>query len=180
MKTKKKISIGILISLILVSSSVFAFGIGCAYHQNRPLEIVAEGSKEINFNLQNMPGPEDVLARPNIIQGSEILQLASDEDIFVPVGGSVDVKATVTLPPGTKVGDVFPVEISFTTVTEGETGEFGFGSSVSRKFDVIATTETGELKEEMPITLILTIIIAAIIIIAIIIYIIVKKRKQKQ
>ena len=79
-----------------------------------------------------MAGNENITTRPNIIKGSEIMELTDPNDIFVPVGGSIDVKVKVNIPSDAKIGDIYPIEVEFTTVTETESGAFGLGAGVGR------------------------------------------------
>ncbi len=182
MKTNKTyIETGILIVfIILLTSYVSAFGIGCAYYREHPLEISPGETKDIIFNLQNMPGPEDITARGSITKGSEILELIDSGDIFIPVRGSIDVKARVSIPVDAKIGDIYPIEITFTAVTESETGTFGFGSSVGRGFDVIVVPtaeERARLAEQKPITSWIIYLIIGIAILIILVIWFIKKRK---
>lgn len=172
-----------LLTIILLTSFVSAFGVGAAYYKENPLKISAGESIEIKFNLQNGPGPEDILARPNIAQGSEILELIDSKDILVPVGASIDVIAKITIPDDAEVGKVYPIEVSFTTITEKDSGEFGFGGSVGRNFDVIIIlSEEEKVKSELQtqtISYIPYYIISIIILIVIIWFILKKKSKKK-
>lgn len=179
MKIKKPcIKTGIFVLLIMLFSVyVSAFGVGSAYYEDSPLRISPGETKEIIFNLQNMPGPEDIIARPSIAQGSEIMKISS-EDILVPVGGSVNVKAEVSIPSNAKIGKIYPVTISFTTVTKSESGTFGLGSSIGRNFNVIVgeATKISESKK----TFLWAYFIVGIILILIIFSLILKKRKSKK
>lgn len=177
---------GILIALIfLLSSYVSAFGIGSAYHKDHPLELSPGQTTDITFNLQNMAGSESISAKATIEKGSEIMSLVEASDIYVvPIGGSIDVTARVTIPSSAKAGDVYPVAISFTTVTKSESGAFGFGSSVGRTFDVIVASpkEEASLSEEKPSISWSTYIIAGIVVVILIavilvIWFILKRKK---
>ncbi len=170
-----KFEFSLILSIMLLSAYISAFGIGSAYYEDSPLRISPGETKEIIFNLQNMPGPEDITVKPIISQGSEIIKISS-EDIFVPVGGSIDIKANVSIPNNAKIGDIYPVTISFTTVTKSESGTFGFGSSIGRNFNVIVEEETA-IAESKKTWAYLT---AGIILISIIISLIIKKRKNKK
>lgn len=176
-------SLILIMSIISGSSFVSAFGIGSAYYKENPLEISAGETKEIIFNLQNGPGPEDITARASITKGSEIMTIDSN-DIFVPVGGSVDVKASVNIPIDAKIGDIYPVEIAFITVTKAGAGTFGFGSSVERSFNVVivpTAEERARLAEQKPISSwIIYLIIGIVIIILIILAILFRLKKKKR
>lgn len=186
---KKPLRTGIfLVLLLFICTFVSAFGVGSAYHKDNPLKLSAGESVEVNFNLQNMAEPEDINFQVSIIKGSELIGIINpQESYFLPVGGSVDVKAKVTLPIDAKVGDVYPVEITFTTITEGESGTFGFGSSVGRSFDVIVVPKVVEKKEEIPevskekgVKLTPYLIGVGILILILIIFLIIKYVKKKK
>src|SRR4030042_59306 len=134
-KIYQQISITLIV-IILFSSFVSAFGVGAAYYKENPLKISAGETKEIIFNLKNGPGPEDIIASSSITQGSGILELIDSENVLVPVGGSVNIRTKITIPNDAKIGDTYPIEMTFKTVSGGA-GTFGLSSSVSRGFDVI-------------------------------------------
>lgn len=174
----------LLIVIILTSSFVSAFGVGSAYYKENPLKISAGETKEIIFNLQNGPGPQDITAKPSITKGAEILELIDSENVLVSVGGAVDIKVKVNIPNDAKIGEVYPVEVTFTTVST-EAGAFGLVSSVSRNFDVIIvptpeeiSREEARLAEQKPIPLwIIGLIILIAILIILVIWFILKKKK---
>jgi len=181
-KTYQQIGI-LLITIILLSSFVSAFGVGAAYYKEKPLEISAGETKEIIFNLQNGPGPDDVFAQPSIVQGSEILELINPEKVLVRIGDSVDIRTRITIPNEAQIGDTYPIQVTFTTISEEE-GAFGLSSSVSRKFDVIIVPTAEELAREAmlaeqgPITSWMIYLIVIIVIITIlIIWFKLKKKK---
>lgn len=181
LKNTKGIGISLLL-VILISGYVLAFGVGCAYHSNNPLEISAGESKEVIFNLQNMPGPEDLTVKPSIEKGSEIAELIDTGNIIVPVGGSVDVKAIIRIPSNAQIGDTYPIRITFTTVEETEPGVFGFGSSVGKSFNAIIVP-TQEEKASLTQTsegapLWIYLIIGIMVLAGIIIAIFLKRRRQ--
>ena len=134
-------------SIILLINFVSAFGVGSIYHSEHPLELPRGGTADVKFNLQNMAGGEDIIARPNLLKGSEIMVLESSEDVSLPLGASVDVIGKVSIPNDAEIGKVYPVEVTFTTITQSNSGEFGFGSSVGRGFDVIVVYSAEELAE---------------------------------
>lgn len=180
----QKLGLVFMVLIILFSGYVFAFGVGSAYHKDHPLEISPGETMEIIFNLQNGPGPDDITARGSVTKGSEIMEMVDSGNILVVVGGSVDVKVRVSMPSDAKIGDVYPVEISFTTITEGEAGAFGLGSSVGRGFDVIVVPtaeERARLAEQGVITswIVYLIVGIVILIIILVIWFVPKKRKSK-
>ena len=178
--------VGILIVFaILLSSFVFAFGVGSAYHQDKPLELTRGQTTEITFNLQNTAGGEDINAKATIEQGSEIIELVDSIDTFnIPIGGSVDVKARVTVPSDAEIGAVYPISITFTTLTATESGAFGLGSSVGRSFNVIVlpTAEEKakiETQKKVASWAIYAVIGIVILIVIILIARLIMKRKRK-
>lgn len=171
---KKEMKMGklslILIAFVIFSGYASAFGIGSAYHKDNPLKLGVGETKEIVFNLQNMPGPADISARPSISKGSEVLALINSGDILVPVGGSIDVKAKVSIPVSAKIGDIYPIEITFTTLAKSESGTFSFGSSVGKGFNIIVVPAAEEaLPEEKASTTWITYLIVGILLLILII-----------
>jgi len=185
MKINKKYQqIGILLlTIILLTNFISAFGVGAPYYKENPLKLPAGGSMEVIFNLQNGPGPDDITARPSIVQGSEILELIDSKDISVPVGSSIDVITKVTIPNDAEIGTVYPVEISFTTITGIRAGSFSFGGSVGRKFDVIivlSEEEKAKLETQKQMISYALYTIIGIIILVVIIWLVLKKRFKKK
>jgi hypothetical protein len=182
-KICQQISI-ILVVIILFSSFVSAFGVGAAYYKENPLKISAGETKEIIFNLKNGPGPEDVTVISSITQGSGILELVDSENVLVPMGGSVNIRTRITIPNDAEIGDTYPIEMTFTTVSDGA-GAFGFSSSVSRKFDVIIVPTAEELEKQAmlaelgPISTEMIVIVVIVIALIIILIIWIKLRKKK-
>ena len=151
------------------------------YHEDHPLQLSPGETREVIFNVQNMPGPENITVTPSVGQGIEILEIDSTK-IFVPVGSSVEIKATVNIPIDAEIGDTYPVQITFTTAIESEAGGFGFGSSIGRNFDVIivpTAEERAKLAEQKPMASWIIYLIAGIVILIIlIIWLILRKRKE--
>ena len=174
----------LLLAVILLTNFVSAFGVGAAYYNENPLLISAGESIEVVFNLQNGPGPDDITARTNLVKGSEILKLTDTGDILVAVGASIDIITEITIPNDAKVGDVYPIEIEFTTVTESGAGNFGLGGSVGRKFDVIIVPSEEQKakaeKQKMIFSYLAYLIIGIIIIVIIIRFVFKKKFKKKR
>jgi len=181
MKIKKgHVRIGILmISVILLVNFVSAFGVGSVYHSEHPLELPRGGTADVKFNLQNMAGGKNITARPNLLSGSEVMVLESSEDVSLPLGASVDVIGRVTIPVDAEVGDIYPIQVTFTTVTESDSGEFGFGSSVGRGFDVIVVYSAEELAmmEEKSTNYGLYLTIGLIILIVVVGWFLLRRRK---
>jgi LPXTG-motif cell wall-anchored protein len=187
MKINKKYIIGtgvLIIFITLLNSYVSAFSLGSAYHSNNPLELSIGETKEINFNIQNMAGSENVSARMGISEGTEILTLTNPDEIyFIPLRGEVDVIVKATLPADAKIGDIYPVEVSVNTVEVGEKGTFGFGKSIGRKFDVIVVPtaeERARLAEKTLIaSWIIYLIVGIIVLVALILFFWFRKKRKK-
>lgn len=181
--SKGVMGLALMLSVVLFVSYVSAFGIGSAYHKDRPLELSIGETKEIRFNLQNGPGPDDITAKPSIGKGSEVMELVDTGNVFVPVGGSVDVLAKVSVPNNAKIGDVYSVEIVFNTVSDGsESGTFGLGSSVGKSFDVVVvpTIEERASLVEQKLTRFWVASLVTLVVILLILLIQFKSRKRKK
>jgi hypothetical protein len=176
-----KIGIFVMFSLLFINS-ISSFGVGSAYHKDHPLEISPGESKEIIFNLQNMAGSSDVMVESTIEGNEEIIKLINNEKVFIPLGKEENIIAKVTIPFDAKIGDVYPIKLTFTTVTESDSGSFGFGSSVGRSFEIIVVPtleEKARLEEKKKqIKFFIPYLLGVIILLAIVIIIwFIKKKK---
>lgn len=183
MKTKNSSKIiGVLaVATILLVNSVFAFGVGSAYHSEYPLELSSGETKEVVFNLQNLVGSEDFEATVSIESGSEVMEIIEPKETYpIPLGSEVDIKAMVTIPEDAKPGDIYPIKITFTNMPKAGSGAF-FGSSVSRSFNavvVLSAEEKAQIKKQKQILIYL--FIGIIILILIIIAALFLKKKKKR
>lgn len=177
MKTKKIIIFIAVLFVVLLTNNIIAFGIGAAYHKDNPLNMYPGETKEINFNLQNKAGSEPITVRPSIKTGSEFLKFKDDSDILVDVGGSIDITIIAFIPEEAKVGDSYPVEVEFTTVTSTATGPLGLSSSVGRIFNIIIVESPEDEKKPFELKNSLIYIIIGILALIIIAIIFLKKRK---
>ncbi|MFH1585223.1 MAG: LPXTG cell wall anchor domain-containing protein [archaeon] len=179
-----KLKIGILTVLtILLSTSVFAFGVGFPYHEDHPLELPPGGFVDVKFNFQN-PAGDEINFKASVGEGLEILTLNNPQEVYsIPVGGEVNIYGRITLPSDAKIGESYHIDTQFITVTESESGTFGLGASVGRKFNVVVVPVPEESimapSEEAGINWILYLIVGIAILLIIIIWYIIKKRKQK-
>ena len=185
MKLKEKYITASIISIILLTTNIFAFGIGAPYHENNPLKISPGESVIINFNLQN-PAGKDLTVRPSIRQGSEIIEFIDSSDFIVAVGDSIDFNARVTIPSNAQINSIYPIEVTFTTVEKAEEGRtLGLGASVGRRFNVEIIPISEEIPKEEPklptyFTKYQLAIILGIIIIIILIWFILKKKNNSK
>lgn len=191
MKTNKNLYIvGISIGfLILLSTTMFALGVGSLYHEDNPLKISAGETKDLKFRLQNIPGTEDITIRANILKGSEIFKITDpSEEYFVPIGGTVYSYAEVSIPDDAKIGEVYDVKLGFATVTDSESGSFSLGSSIGKSFSVVIVPKIEEKEEiiqtapEITISTTTYIVFGTVIILilAVVIWLILKRRKNKE
>ena len=191
MKSKEKYLTASIILIILLTSNIFAFGVGAPYHENNPLKISPGESKIINFNFQN-PAGKDLTVRPSIKQGSEIIEFIDSSDFIVAVGDSVNFNARITIPSNAQINSIYPIEVSFTTVERTEEGKtLGLGASVGRRFNVEIIPLTEEIPMEPKLSpadyfakyqlaIIIAIILLIIIIIILIWFILKKKNSSKK
>ena len=127
----------VMVSLILFSSSVFAFAVSSQYYGGNPLYLQPGESTEMFFTLQNLASEEDVRLQAEITDGANIIELTDASDIYdVRVGEKVKVNFMVTAPADAKKGDSFPVTIMFGTITSGE-GPIGLSGNIGKGFNVV-------------------------------------------
>ncbi|MFH1290292.1 MAG: NEW3 domain-containing protein [Nanoarchaeota archaeon] len=176
-------AMGILIvATILLSSYTSAFAVSSAYWEENPLILGAGETRDIELTLQNLASSEDVHVKATISAGSEVIELIDVSDEYtVPAGEKTTVNLRVTLPENAEAGDVYNVEVKFTTIAGSESGEFSLGSSIGENFNIVVrsdTADSGEDSQEGEISegLIVILVIIAIIII----WLLVKKKTKKK
>ncbi len=172
-----------IVFIILLSTYVSAFAVSSAYWDENPLKLTQGETIDFHILLQNIGGTKDINVRADIVTGSEILELIDQsEEYTIPAGGKTKVNLRATVPADVKIEDTFPIEITFTTITETGTGVFGFGSAIGHKFDVVVAPtaeQRAKLEKQEQIIQWAIYLIIGIVILAVIIFFIVKKKKIK-
>ena len=131
----KKIILIILV-LILIST-ISAFGISSPYWQGNPLTIERGETKIINLNLQNMVGEEDITVKAEIIQGKEIVSLKQDT-FFIKAGTSdTIIPLEITIPRNIKEENK-TIKIDFKKISSNK-GGIVMGTGMSIYFDIVTT-----------------------------------------
>lgn len=185
MKNKKnhnKIYISLVMLLLLGISFVSAFSVSAPYMENKELQL-SEDSKitDLEFVLQNGGGAtENVSIRVNILDGSEIVSLLGDSNIYIVVPGEkVPVNLRITLPEDVIQGEIYNVRLEFVTVSAGQSGEFGIGTGQEQDFRVLIEKEekSGYISIfNIPIKKTVLYLIAGILLVCLIIVILLIKR----
>jgi len=190
MENKKIFGLGILLLAVLMTSTVFAFGVSSPYWKGNPLTISPGETKVVKINYQNMGADaQDLTVRAQITQGSEIASIKK-QDYLVKAGTKdTAVEVTVSIPQSTKAGAKYQVTLTSSSVTPGAEGGVSLGVGMDTTFDVevvspppVVTpttipTTTAELPQEKDNSGVIIFACLAIIIIAVILLIIIKKKK---
>ena len=156
MKTEKNILMPLAILLVafaLISSPiVMAMGVTSPYWDDRPLRMYPGETQNIQFELQNMIGDEDVQIRAEVAGGQEIAKLTDKNNIYSVPLGTKDAKVNVriTVPETAKAGDIIRVDLSFTTVANSKSGQLRLGSAFESKFSVVVTEKPVKLNTPAP------------------------------
>lgn len=126
--------------LVLIANFVSAFGITSFYWDpDRPLSLLPGESRDVELQLQNMVGTEDITVKAEIQEGNEIAVITDASNIYnVPAGRKdVYIHLKVTMPEDYQQGQKSTITISVKDVGEGEGGMMDFGTAVSTSFPVI-------------------------------------------
>lgn len=138
MKTLKIIVYVMLLALI--ANFANAFGITSFYWEpDRPLSLLPGETRNVELQLQNMVGNEDITVSAEVLSGSEIAVITDPSNIYkVPAGHKdVYINLKVTMPENYKPGQKTTVTVSIKDVAEGEGGMMDFGTAVTTSFPVI-------------------------------------------
>jgi hypothetical protein len=180
--TSNKILISLALILVLGISFVSAFSVSAPYMENKELNLSVDSTTtDLQFVLQNGGGAtEDINVKVLILEGSEILSIVDSSDLYkVSPGDKIPVNMKITLPADVKAGNTYNVKLSFTTVAEGQSGEFGFGTGQQQNFKVVVIKEQPTEKELQQKKLFLYIIITVLLILIIIVLILIKRKNRK-
>ena len=143
----------LLVTFALISSPiVMAMGVTSPYWDDRPLRMYPGETQNIQFELQNMIGDEDVQIRAEVAGGQEIAKITDKSKIYSVPLGTKDAKVNVriTVPKSAKAGDVIGVDLSFTTVANSKPGQLKLGSAFESKFSVVVTEKPAKLNTPAP------------------------------
>lgn len=185
----KKIIITFCMFLIL-SISVFAFGVSTPFFDDSSLILNPGESRNVVLTIQNMAGAtQDIQVQAEIINGNEIAEITDEETIYnVPAGSdNVPTNLEITMPEDANPGDTSTVTVEFKTINQEESGMVTLGLGAKISFDVITSeaiiqTEE-EIQETKPKTQSITFLIIGIIIIVLILLLIktfTKKSAKKE
>jgi hypothetical protein len=142
--THNKIYISLAMLMLLGISFVSAFSVSSPYMENKTLNLFPDSKiTDLQFVLQNGGGAtENVSIKVNILEGSEIASLLEESDIHtVSPGEKIPVNLRITLPKDAIVGKSYNIRLEFTTVSSGQSGEFGFGTGQEQNFKVVIVKE---------------------------------------
>jgi len=138
MSVKKQV---ILTSLMLamLSVSVAAVGIATPYWKENPLVMQPGELKDFTLNLQNMVGDKDITLRGELVDSGGVAEITDSNTDYLLRSQTADtyVHVRVRVPNDAKVGEIYTLKFSFTTVTQGESGGVALGLSIDKSFDVI-------------------------------------------
>jgi hypothetical protein len=192
MKTNKKIclSISILVIGILIISNVLAFAVSSRYWEENPLKITPGETQKAFLVLQNMAGAETIHAKVNLIEGLGIVTLDNPDMIYeIPVGQTVNVNYTVTIPENSvtgqtispiSAGGIYNIIFDITTVNLQGAGTFGLGTGMQKVIPVLITIPIIEKEINLAPWLYYLIIGLLAVIIAVVIILIIRKRRKNQ
>lgn len=184
MKNKMSNKIFLIFSLFTIItgiSFISAFSVSSPYMENKQLNIsLKSGITDLQFVLQNGGGAtEDITIKVNILKGSEVMSLMDEDEFYlVSPGDKVPVNLRITLPEKAKEGDSYDIVLSFMEATQGQSGEFGFGTAQEHRFKIILIKEITE--RERWIKQVAVYLIVGILLVLIIISDTLIKRKKKK
>ena len=174
----------IVFAFMLLSISVNGSGFGVT--QPGTLVIPAGESKIVDFSVQTGAGDtQNVMAKLEVLNGEEIVELIENPEYFVPASGQTIAKIKINIPKSAQPDDSWRVELAFKAKpTEAvSTGMVTLGQGIKIGFNVVASepvvqeTPTGQVTREVSYNP--TYVIIALIIIALIVYLVTRKKTSK-
>ena len=174
----------IVFAFMLLSISVNGSGFGVT--QPGTLVIPAGESKIVDFSVQTGAGDtQDVIAKLEVLNSEEIVELIENPEYFVPASGQTIAKIKINIPKSAKPNDSWRVELAFKAKpTEAvSTGMVTLGQGIKIGFNVVASepvvqeTPTGQVTREVSYNSVY--VVVALIVVALIVYLIARKNKGK-
>jgi hypothetical protein len=171
----KKLMILFLVLSLSLIPLVSAFGISTPYWKENPLVMQPGESKDITFNLQNMVGDTDYTIHVVLMNNSNIANITDASDDYIVKAQTADtyVHMHIGIANNATIGTVYPITLSFATVTAGNSG-VSIGSSIEKSFDIVV----GQKIEKPGIPVAVWILIAIVIIIAAVVLLTKKKKRR--
>jgi len=163
MKNRILLIIELALVVLILSTTVSAFGVSSPHWEGYPLTLYPGQTDTVDLNLQNI-GEESVTVTAELIEGTEIAQL--DRAIYVVAVGTTDTNAKiqVSIPEDAVVGDTYHIIVEFKAGSEGGDGAIAVGTGTTTEFDVVVVEE--EKEEGISTTTMMLVAIVIIIIIA--------------
>jgi len=175
----KTLNIGLIVlAILVVLPFASAFGVSTPYWKENPLVMNPGEMKDVTLNLQNMVGDKDVAIRVSLMNGQEIATLTdSSNDYLVPIKtADTYVHIQIKIPQNVTLGSVYPVTLSFITITSGAGGAVSMGTGIEKSFDVIIQAP---VEQQAPVSTTTILAIVVIVLLVIILWLLLKKKKRK-
>lgn len=169
-----------LLILVIISSSVQAFGISFPYMDNDTIKLYPGQGYLFKLTVQNKDNESITV---DVTVDSEIANLAGESRLEVP-GGTYDTSVfiNITLPKNAKPGNVYDVSYTVSPVGKGE-GQIPIAVAYSRGFKVLVTEipkeSTGptsnaiippESEFSLPVWLVIPLIVIIILVVGILLW----------
>jgi hypothetical protein len=173
---------------IMFLGFISAFGVSTPYMEEvngvRTFEAYKNNAEDFQVVLQS-GSDEPLNVKVEILEGSEVIELLSDDNLFlVNPGEKVPVDFRILSPPGANIGDTFTVRLGFASSDVGE-GALAFGTAIEKEFDVLLVempvyADENVEKENKAAGQAALIIFIAIVVLLILIIIVLKVKKNKR
>lgn len=174
------------ITLVMMISSVSAFGASTPYWDKNPLKLTPGEYTVVELTLQNMVGNEDISLIAEITSdGDGIATLVNQDNVyFVPLGiEDVKVPIRVEINKIIKQGDTREIIISFTQVSSNqEEGMVSLSNGFTTKMTVEIVAEEESVlfnpsqSVDKGVPMWIWLLIVAIIILAVVAFLVYKKK----
>lgn len=171
------VSMFFLLSVISITSAV---AIGGPPMENKQLVLFSGESRNLEFTIQNGGGAtEAVNVKVNVTEGSEIIKLVEEKNIYlVSPGDMVPIGFLVTAPNGA-TGSKYKIIIEFSEASANQDA-LSFGTGINQEFEVVLAEPIEKIKENKELKgWVLMLWIGIFILLIIIALLVLRKRKTR-
>ncbi len=141
-KNMKKIFVFAIV-LLVIAPFVNAFGVSSPYWEEKPLAMYPGQTNDLQLQLQNMVGSEEMRFTASVVEGADIAKLTDKETVYsVPLGRKdVKVNLKVEVPETAQLYGNYNIKVQFKQIAEEQGGAVGLSGSVIQTIPVVIKSE---------------------------------------
>ena len=169
-------NVTIVLTIMLLSSFVCAWGVGSQYSEDYPATIYPGQSIDVQLLIRSH---DPIKVEAEVVEGADIAKIKDFSKTYnVPDEGGALSTVSISIPEGAMVGSVREVKLKYTSVEDGEGGTVSTRTGIYKSIPVLVVEKPAEPMEEGVSAGTYVAIILGILILLVVISIILKNKKK--